>query len=82
MKATSKAEILKALGDSFDYGTALIDQQTDQSILQTVKTLFHVGTRDPLEGVLPAHRPRVGQLRADGRISAPEWHHTPASQRP
>ncbi len=43
MKATSKAEILKALGDSFDYGTALIDQQTDQSILQTVKTLFHVG---------------------------------------
>src|SRR5688572_7691 len=29
MKATSKTEILKALSDSFDYGTALINEQTE-----------------------------------------------------
>jgi hypothetical protein len=37
-KATSKAEIMKALADSFDYGTALIQEQTDQSIFETVQT--------------------------------------------
>jgi uncharacterized damage-inducible protein DinB len=34
MKATSKAEILKALSDSFDYGTAALKEQTDQTMLQ------------------------------------------------
>lgn len=33
MKATSKAEILKALADSFDFGTAALNEQTDQSML-------------------------------------------------
>src|SRR6266853_5154030 len=36
--ATAKAEILTALGDSFDYGTALIKEQTDQSMMQTIQT--------------------------------------------
>jgi uncharacterized damage-inducible protein DinB len=34
MKATAKAEILKTLADSFDYGTAVLKEQTDQSLLQ------------------------------------------------
>jgi uncharacterized damage-inducible protein DinB len=33
MKATSKAEILKALADSFDFGTAALNEQTDQTML-------------------------------------------------
>jgi len=38
MKATSKAEILKALADSFDFGTAALTEQTDQSMLTTAAT--------------------------------------------
>jgi uncharacterized damage-inducible protein DinB len=34
MKASSKAEILKALSDSFDYGTAALKEQNDQTMLQ------------------------------------------------
>lgn len=34
MKATSKAEILKALEDSFDYGVAVLKEQTDQTMVQ------------------------------------------------
>jgi len=39
-KATAKAEILKALSDSFDYGTALINEQTPDGMLQVVKARF------------------------------------------
>jgi uncharacterized damage-inducible protein DinB len=41
--ATSKAEILRALADSYDYGTAVIKEQTDQSMLQTVETNSFLG---------------------------------------
>jgi len=34
MKATSKTEILKALADSYDYGTAVIGDQTDETMVQ------------------------------------------------
>jgi uncharacterized damage-inducible protein DinB len=34
MKATSRAEILKALADSFDYGTAALNEQTDQTMVE------------------------------------------------
>ena len=80
--ATAKAEILKALADSFDYGTALIKEQTDQSMMQTVQTNQFLG---------PSSRARViyflightwdiyGQmavyLRLNGLVP-------PASQRP
>ena len=80
--ATGKAEILKALADSFDYGTALIGEQTDQSMMQTVQTNQYLG---------PSSRARViyfllghtwdiyGQmavyLRLNGLVP-------PASQRP
>ena len=35
-KATTKAAALKAMDDSFDYGTALIKEQTDQTMMQAV----------------------------------------------
>jgi uncharacterized damage-inducible protein DinB len=34
MKATSRAEILRALADSFDYGTAALNEQTDASMVE------------------------------------------------
>lgn len=37
-QAKSKAEVIQAMADSFDYGTALIREQTDQSLLETVQT--------------------------------------------
>jgi hypothetical protein len=39
-KATAKAEILKAMSDSFDYGTTLINEQTPDTIFQVVKARF------------------------------------------
>ena len=39
-KATSKAEILKALSDSFDYGTALLTEQTPETLLTAVNARF------------------------------------------
>jgi uncharacterized damage-inducible protein DinB len=41
MKATSRVEILKALADSFDFGTAALKEQTDQTmLLQAESTRF------------------------------------------
>ena len=41
MKATSKAEIMKALADSFDFGTAALKEQTDQTMVgQAESTRF------------------------------------------
>jgi uncharacterized damage-inducible protein DinB len=34
MKATSRAEVLKALQDSFDFGTAALREQTDATMVQ------------------------------------------------
>lgn len=34
MKAVGKAATIKAMDDSFDYGTAILKEQTDQTILQ------------------------------------------------
>ena len=34
MKATSRGEILKALADSFDYGTAALNEQTDATMIE------------------------------------------------
>jgi len=41
--ATGKAEILRALTDAFDYGAAVIEEQTDQSMMQTVETNRFLG---------------------------------------
>ena len=34
MKATARAEILKALADSFDFGIAALNEQTDQTMVE------------------------------------------------
>jgi len=41
--ATSKADVLKALATSFDFGEALLREQTDQSVLQIVQTNQFLG---------------------------------------
>lgn len=38
MKATAKAEILKTLADSFDFGTAALKEQTDQTMTAQAAT--------------------------------------------
>jgi uncharacterized damage-inducible protein DinB len=43
-KATSKAAIVKALADSYDYGIAVIKEQTDQSMMESVKGPSFIGT--------------------------------------
>lgn len=37
-QAKSKAEVMKAMADSFDYGAAVIREQNDQSLLEIVQT--------------------------------------------
>ena len=41
--ARAKAEVMKAMADSFDYGEALIKEQTDQSMLEIVQTNAFLG---------------------------------------
>ncbi len=41
--AAGKTEILKALADAYDFGTAVINEQTDQSLMQTVTTNTFLG---------------------------------------
>ena len=81
MKATSKAEIVKALADSFDYGTALINEQTAESMLQKVKMPFlgeTTGSR--VYYFLIGHAWDIyGQLAVYLRLNG---HVPPASQRP
>ena len=43
-KATSKAAIVKALADSYDYGIAVIKEQTDQSMVESVQGPRFIGT--------------------------------------
>ena len=43
--AASRAEVLKALTDSYDYGSAVIREQTDRSMAETVHIPNFVGTR-------------------------------------
>jgi uncharacterized damage-inducible protein DinB len=38
--AKTKAEILKALGDSYDYGIALLNEHTDANVMDTVEAGF------------------------------------------
>jgi len=38
--ATTKAEMLQALADSYDHGIALLDEQTDASITETIDAGF------------------------------------------
>jgi len=80
-KATSKAEILKALSDSFDYGTALAAEQTPESMLQTVQARFlGDSTRARVYYFLIGHAWDIyGQLAVYLRLNGLV---PPASQRP
>jgi uncharacterized damage-inducible protein DinB len=83
MKATSKAEIIKALEDSFDYGIAAINEQTSDSMLEQVKVPPFMGgmaSRARVVSFLIGHTWDIyGQmavyLRLNGKVP-------PASQRP
>ena len=80
-KATSKAEIVKALADSFDYGTALINEQTSETMRQTVQARFlGESSRSRIFYFLIGHTwdiygQMVVYLRLNGGVP-------PASQRP
>ena len=77
----TKAAAMKALADSFDYGTAILKEQTDQTIMRAVNAPF----------LGPSSRARVftflightwdlyGQLVVYLRL---QGHVPPASQRP
>jgi uncharacterized damage-inducible protein DinB len=84
MNAKSKADMIKAMSDSFDYGTALINEQTDQSMAGGVQgpPWFGPGqtTRARIFTFLVGHtQDTYGQmvvyLRLNGLVP-------PASQRP
>jgi len=82
MKATSKAAAMKAMADSFDYGTAIIKEQTDQTMAGTIAGPPWMGpsTRARMVAFLIGHtQDTYGQmvvyLRLNGLVP-------PASQRP
>ena len=80
--ATSKAEILKALADSYDYGTALITEQTDQSMMQTIQTNQYLGPSSKARVIyfLIGHTWDIyGQMAVYVRLNGIT---PPASQRP
>ena len=79
--AMSKAAAMKALADSFDYGTAIIKDQTDQSMLQTVDAPFPgSSSRARVFTFVMGHTwDLYGQLAVYLRL---QGHVPPASQRP
>ena len=71
---TSKADVLQALSDSFDYGTAALQEFDDDGLLQRVTgPPFPGGADAGASGVL-RDRPRLGHLRSDGGVFAPQRH--------
>ena len=81
LKATSKADIVKAMSDSFDHGTALLKEFDNTTIQGTVQAMFMgASTRARIVFFLISHTQDIyGQmavyLRLNGVIP-------PASQRP
>jgi uncharacterized damage-inducible protein DinB len=80
-KATKKADVIKAMDDSFDYLLALANEQTDQTMLDTVQARFlGPSTRARVFYFVVSHTQDIyGQmvvyLRLNGGVP-------PASQRP
>src|SRR5262245_12080889 len=82
MNAKSKADVIKAMSDSFDYGIALLNEQTDQTMAGGVQGPPWMGpsTRARIIAFLIGHtQDTYGQmvvyLRLNGLVP-------PASQRP
>ena len=81
-KAATKAEMIKAMSDSFDYGTAILNEQTDQTMAGAIQGPPWMGpsTRARIFAFLIGHtQDTYGQmvvyLRLNGLVP-------PASQRP
>jgi len=81
-KAATKAEMIKAMSDSFDYGTAILNEQTDQTMAASIAGPPWMGpsTRARIYAFLIGHtQDTYGQmvvyLRLNGLVP-------PASQRP
>ena len=68
--AKTKPDILKALADSYDYGTALLNEQTDATINQTVLDFLGPSTRGRIFWSLLAHSMDVyGQMAVYLRLN-------------
>lgn len=82
-KITTKAAAIKAMDDSFDYGIALLNEQTDQTMLQAVATpprFLGPSSRARMYTFLIGHTWDIyGQLAVYLRMNG---HVPPASQRP
>ena len=81
-KAATKAEMIKAMADSFDYGTAILNEQTDQTMAASIQGPPWMGpsTRARIFAFMIGHtQDTYGQmvvyLRLNGGVP-------PASQRP
>lgn len=83
LKATTKADAIKALEESFDYGAAVINEQTADSILEQVKVPPFMGgmaSRARIVNFLIGHAWDIyGQMVVYLRLNG---HVPPASQRP
>ena len=83
LKATSKAEIIKAVEASFDYGTAVINEMTPDQMLEQVKVPPFMGgmsSRSRVIYFLLGHTwDTYGQMVVYLRLNG---HVPPASQRP
>jgi uncharacterized damage-inducible protein DinB len=81
MKATTKADIVKAAGDSFDYGTAVVKEFDNKTIQDTVQAPFMgPSTRARIVFFLIAHSQDIyGQMAVYLRLNGVV---PPASQRP
>lgn len=81
-KATSKDAALKALDDSFDYGAALLKQQNDQTMLQSVASppkFMGASSRARVMTFLTGHTWDIyGQMAVYLRLNG---HVPPASQK-
>ena len=82
-KVTTKAAALKAMDDSFDYGIALLKEETDQSIVQPVASpprFLGPSSHARIYSFLVGHAWDIyGQLAVYLRVNG---HVPPASQRP
>ena len=82
-KATSKAGAIKAMDDSFDWGTALLKEQTDQTMLEAAQNpppFMGPSTRLRVYGFLIGHTWDIyGQMAVYLRLNGVV---PPASQRP
>ena len=82
-KTTGKAAVIRALDDSFDYGTAILKEQTDQTIVQAAANppqFIGPSTRVRMFSFLMGHTWDIyGQMAVYLRLTGIT---PPASQRP